>query len=156
MVEATVEDKASGAATMAKPYYISSWALDPAFFAKTVGAPCGAENRLHWILNVVFPDHLMRPLTANGPKNSATVKHITLNLIKSALGKDSISVKRKAAGWDNQFLLAFIRSQNQGLSSDCPGLTWVLRGGFEHNYSREEDPNSIPEWTKQSAKDQYT
>ena len=113
MVEATVEDKASGAATTAKRYYISSLAFDPAFFAKAVRAHWGVENRLHWVLDVVFHDDLMRLRTANGPKNMATVKHMALNLINSAPGNDSLRVKRKAAGWDDTFLLAIVRGQTQ-------------------------------------------
>ena len=113
MVEATVEDKASGAATTAKRYYISSLAFDPAFFAKAVRAHWGVENRLHWVLDVVFHDDLMRLRTANGPKNMATVKHMALNLMKSAPGKDSLRVKRKAAGWDDTFLLAILHGQTQ-------------------------------------------
>ena len=113
MIEAITEDKASGATTTAKRYYISSMAFDPAFFAKAVRAHWGVENRLHWVLDVVFHDDLMRLRTANGPKNMATVKHMALNLMKSAPGKDSLRVKRKAAGWDDTFLLAIIRGHNQ-------------------------------------------
>jgi predicted transposase YbfD/YdcC len=113
MVEAIIEDKASGATTTARRFYISSLALDQAFFAKAVRAHWGVENRLHWVLDVVFHDDLMRLRTANGPKNMATVKHMALNLIKSAPGKDSLRVKRKAAGWDDALLLAIIRNQNQ-------------------------------------------
>ena len=113
MAEATVENKATGATTTARRYYISSLAFDPAFFAKAVRAHWGVENRLHWVLDVVFHDDLMRLRTANGPKNMATVKHMALNLIKSAPGKDSIRVKRKAAGWDETFLLKTIKGQTQ-------------------------------------------
>jgi predicted transposase YbfD/YdcC len=113
MVEAAVEDKATGAATTARRYYISSLALDPAFFAKAARAHWGVENRLHWVLDVVFHDDLMRLRTANGPKNMATVKHMALNLVKSAPGKDSLRAKRKAAGWDDDFLLAIIQSKTQ-------------------------------------------
>jgi predicted transposase YbfD/YdcC len=113
MVEAIIEDKATGAVTTARRFYISSLALDAAFFAKAVRAHWGVENRLHWVLDVVFHDDLMRLRTANGPKNMATVKHMALNLITSAPGKDSLRVKRKAAGWNDAFLLAIIRNQNQ-------------------------------------------
>ena len=113
MVEAITEDKASGATTTARRYYISSMALDPAFFAKAVRAHWGIENRLHWVLDAVFHDDLMRLRTADGPKNMATVKHMALNLMKSAPGKDSLRVKRKAAGWDDAFLLAIIAGQAQ-------------------------------------------
>lgn len=113
MLEAIVEDKATGAVTTARRFYISSLALNPVFFAKAARAHWGIENRLHWVLDVVFHDDLMRLRTANGPKNMATVKHMALNLIKSAPGKDSLRVKRKAAGWDDAFLLAIIRGQTQ-------------------------------------------
>ena len=113
MAEAIVEDKATGTTSTARRYYISSLALDQAFFAKAVRAHWGVENRLHWVLDVVFHDDLMRLRTANGPKNMATVKHMAHNLIKSAPGKDSLRVKRKAAGWDDAFLLAIIQNQNQ-------------------------------------------
>lgn len=35
------------------------------------------------------------------------------------------------------------------------GDTWALRGGEEHNYTREEKLKAIPEWTKEAAEDQY-
>ncbi len=65
------------------------------------------------MLDAVFHDDLMRLRTADGPKNMATVKHMALNLMKSAPGKDSLRVKRKAAGWDDAFLLAIIAGQAQ-------------------------------------------
>ena len=113
VVEAVIMDKATGKTTSARRFYISSLALDQGFFAKAVRAHWGVENRLHWVLDVVFHDDLMRLRTQNGPKNMATVKHMALNLIKSAPGKQSLRVKRKAAGWDDAFLLATIRSQTQ-------------------------------------------
>jgi predicted transposase YbfD/YdcC len=113
VVEAVIEDKATGKTTTARRFYISSLALDQVFFAKAVRAHWGVENRLHWVLDVVFHDDLMRLRTQNGPKNMATVKHMALNLIKSAPGKQSLRVKRKTAGWDDAFLLAIIRSQDQ-------------------------------------------
>ena len=113
MVEAVIEAKATGAVTTARRYFISSMALDAPFFAKAARAHWGIENRLHWVLDVVFHDDLMRLRTENGPKNMATVKHMALNLVKSAPGKESLRAKRKAAGWDDAFLLAIIRNHGQ-------------------------------------------
>ena len=113
MAEAIIEIKATGAVTTARRYFISSMALDAPFFAKAARAHWGIENRLHWVLDVVFHDDLMRLRTENGPKNMATVKHMALNLVKSAPGKESLRAKRKAAGWDDAFLLAIIRNQAQ-------------------------------------------
>jgi hypothetical protein len=56
-------------------------------------------------MDVVFHDDLMRLRTNHGPANMATVRHIALNLLRSAPGKQSLAVKRKSAGWDDPFLL---------------------------------------------------
>ena len=68
----------------------------------------GIENRLHWVLDVVFHDDLMRLRTEEGPKNIATIKHMTMNLIRAAPGNDRIKTKRKAAGWDQEYLKTII------------------------------------------------
>jgi predicted transposase YbfD/YdcC len=41
-------------------YYLSSAKLDSKTFAATVRAHWGVENRLHWVLGVVFHDDLPR------------------------------------------------------------------------------------------------
>ena len=51
----------------------------------------------------------------------AIVKHMALNLIKSAPGKDSLQVKRKAAGWDDDFLLAILRDKLDELQAIALG-----------------------------------
>jgi predicted transposase YbfD/YdcC len=73
MVEATVER--DGAITTARRFFLSSLALDARMLARAVRAHCGIENRLHWVLDVVFHDDLMRLRTEHGPKNMATIKH---------------------------------------------------------------------------------
>jgi len=51
--------------------------------------------------------------TEHGPKNMATVKHMAMNLIRSAAGKDSLKVRRKAAGWSHDYLKALITRTTQ-------------------------------------------
>ena len=106
MVEAEVER--DGRTTLARRYYLSSAELDAPLFAKAVRAHWGIENRLHWVMDVVFHDDLMRLRTDHGPANMATVKHMALNLLRAAPGKQSLAVKRKLAGWDEPFLLQTI------------------------------------------------
>jgi predicted transposase YbfD/YdcC len=103
MVEAEVER--DGNTTTARRYYLSSASLDARLAARAVRAHWGVENRLHWVIDVVFHDDLMRLRTNHGPANMATVRHIALNLLRSAPGKQSLAVKRKSAGWDDPFLL---------------------------------------------------
>jgi predicted transposase YbfD/YdcC len=58
MVEAEVER--GGTTTVARRYYLSSAGLDAATFARAVRAHWGIENRLHWVLDVVFGEDLVR------------------------------------------------------------------------------------------------
>jgi predicted transposase YbfD/YdcC len=106
MVEATVERR--GTTTTARRYFLSSLPLDPRTLARAVRAHWGIENRLHWVLDVVFHDDLMRLRTQHGPKNMATIKHMAMNLLRSAQGKDSLKSRRKAAAWNHDYLRALI------------------------------------------------
>jgi predicted transposase YbfD/YdcC len=57
MVEA--ETERSGKTSHERRYYLCSAKLDAATFAKAVRAHWGIENRLHWVLDVVFRDDLV-------------------------------------------------------------------------------------------------
>ena len=37
-----------------------------------------------------------------------TIKHMAMNLIRAAPGKDSLKLRRKAAAWDQSYLRALI------------------------------------------------
>lgn len=103
MVEAEVER--SGKTTTARRYYLSSAALTADQFARAVRAHWGVENNLHWMLDVVFHDDLMRLRTDSGPANMATIRHAALNLFKAIPDKASMKVRRKTAAWDDDYLL---------------------------------------------------
>ena len=102
-VEAEVER--DGKFTTARRFYLSSAPLDAKLFARAVRAHWGIENRLHWVLDVVFHDDLMRLRTLHGPANMAIVKHAALNLIRAIPDKASLTVRRKTAAWDDDYLL---------------------------------------------------
>lgn len=103
MVEATVER--AGKTSTARRYYLSSAKLSARQFAHAVRAHWGVENRLHWVMDVVFHDDLMRLRTENGPANMAAIRHASLNIIKHINDKASIKVRRKTLGWDDNYLL---------------------------------------------------
>jgi predicted transposase YbfD/YdcC len=102
MIEAEVER--DGNASTSRRYYLSSAVLSAEQFAAAARAHWGVENRLHWMLDVVFHDDLMRLRTQNGPANMAVVKHFILNLIKQIPDKASLKTRRKTLGWDDQYL----------------------------------------------------
>lgn len=101
-VEAVVEHR--GKTTTARRYFLCSAALDAQALAAAVRAHWGIENRLHWVMDVVFHDDLMPLRTDHGPANMATIRHMALNLLRSVPGKQSLAVKRKSAGWDEEFM----------------------------------------------------
>lgn len=107
MVEATTER--NGKTARERRYYLSSAKLEPATFARAVRAHWGIENRLHWVLDVVFHDDLARLRTGNGPHNMAIVKHTAINLIRHPKDKHSLKVRRKLAALNFDYLEALIR-----------------------------------------------
>ena len=106
MVEAEVER--DGTTSTARRYYLSSARLDVATFARAVRAHWGIENRLHWVLDVVFHDDLARLRTGHGPENMATVKHMAVTR-GDAHGKHSLKVRRKKAAWSQDYLETLLR-----------------------------------------------
>jgi hypothetical protein len=44
----------------------------------------------------------------HAPANFTTIKHMALNLIRTAPGKDSMRLRRKVAAWDDDFLASLI------------------------------------------------
>ena len=110
MVETVVER--DGRITRARRYYLSSAPLSAAAFAAAVRAHWGIENRLHWVMDVVFHDDLMRLRTGHGPANMATIRHAALNIIKAIHDKASLKVRRKTLGWDDDYLLAALTSRD--------------------------------------------
>src|SRR5436190_8800975 len=107
MVEAEVER--GGKTTLARRYYLSSALLDALSFARAVRAHWGVENRLHWVMDVVFHDDLARLHTGHGPENMAIFRHMAMNLVRQATPTASLKNRRKLAGWDPSYLETLIR-----------------------------------------------
>jgi predicted transposase YbfD/YdcC len=107
MVETRVER--NGAVARERRYYLSSATLDAKTFALAVRAHWGVENRLHWVLDVVFHDDLARLRSLNGPQNMAIVKHMAMNLVRNPKDKHSLKVRRKLANLNPDYLETLIR-----------------------------------------------
>jgi predicted transposase YbfD/YdcC len=103
MIEAEVER--DGRVSVARRYYLGSAPLSARDFARAVRAHWGVENRLHWVMDVVFHDDLMRLRTEHGPANMATIRHAALNLVRAIPDKASLKVRRKTVAWDDDYLL---------------------------------------------------
>ena len=106
MVESTRE--AAGKVEGETRFYITSLALLASLLAPYIRDHWAVENSLHWVLDMVFRDDECRLRTDHAPANFTTIKHMALNLIRRAPGKDSMRLKRKVAAWDDDFLASVI------------------------------------------------
>ena len=67
----------------------------------------GIENKLHWVLDIVFNDDQSRIRKGNAPRNMAIIKKAVLNLlqiVKKNHPRTSLKAMRKMAGWNSEFL----------------------------------------------------
>jgi hypothetical protein len=81
--------------------------LGPHIRAGRAGA-LGVENRLHWVLDVIFREDLARFRTSDGPQNMAIIRHTTVNRLSRAKPTTSLKNRRKRAGWNVDYLETII------------------------------------------------
>ena len=80
-----------------------------AMIGRVVRGHWGIENRLHWMLDVVFREDLARLRSGNAPANMAIVRHAALNLLSGAKPTTSFKNRRKKAGWNVNYLETLLR-----------------------------------------------
>jgi predicted transposase YbfD/YdcC len=100
-------DRSSSAETR---YYICSAPRDIERLAAAARGHWGVES-MHWLLDVAFKDDLSRYRAGHGAKNMAAVRRFALNLVRLDKSKGSVKTKRKAAGWDPDFLLQILQQK---------------------------------------------
>ena len=97
-----------------------------ALIAKAARDHWPIENRLPWIMDVVFHDDLSRHGTHHGPQNMALIRQTALNLITNAKGTMSFETAPKAAGGSDDFLDHAIKQIEftplSKPSPDCPAF----------------------------------
>lgn len=86
--------------------FVLSMKLTPAKLLSTVRQHWLIENGAHWPLDVVLDEDLARNRKDNGPRNLAILRRMTLNILRAHPDKTSLAVKRKKAGWNNEFLIS--------------------------------------------------
>jgi predicted transposase YbfD/YdcC len=89
-------------------FYITSLAWLAIQLGPVVRSHWAVENSLHWVMDMIFRDDECRIRTEHAPANFTTLRHIALNLIRKAPGKESLRLKRKVAAWDDDFLASII------------------------------------------------
>src|SRR6201993_2944381 len=97
-----------GKVTQEIRFYITSLVLLANAIGPMIRDHWAIENGLHWILDMVFRDDECRVRTENAPANFTTLKHMANNLVRKSPGKDSQRLKRKTAGWDDDYLASLV------------------------------------------------
>jgi predicted transposase YbfD/YdcC len=105
---ATLACVRDGKETTETRYYISSLGLGVKRFAHAVRSHWGIENSCHWSLDFIFREDESRIRDKNLRENFAWMNRFLLSLLKQHTGKDSIVMRRRACGWDENFLLQIL------------------------------------------------
>lgn len=98
-------------APAAKPcihYYLLSKHIAANKLLRIVRSHWGIENRLHWMLDVLFGEDGNRSRKDNAPENLAVLRRLAINVIRSHPAPTSMRLKIKRAGWDDSFLLGVL------------------------------------------------
>jgi predicted transposase YbfD/YdcC len=89
-------------------FYITSLVMLAHLLGPVIRRHRAIENSLHRVMDMVFRHDECRVRTNHAPTNFTTVKHMACNLLRRPSGKDSMRVRRKVAGWDDDFLASLV------------------------------------------------
>ena len=94
-----------GKETIETRYYISSLEVSVKLFAHAVRSHWGVENGCHWTLDMTYREDESRIREPHLRETFAWFNRFTLSLLKQHPGKDSVAMKRRACGWNENFMM---------------------------------------------------
>ena len=103
----------NGQQTTDRRYYISSLPLGVKRFAHAVRAHWGIENTCHWSLDITYREDESRIREQHLRENFAWLNRFTLSLLKQHPGKDSLIMKRRCCGWNDEFLMEVLTGETR-------------------------------------------
>lgn len=96
-----------------KHYYISSLPMDSKRIMQAIRTHWSIENNLHWQLDVTFNEDDTRK-KKNAARNFSLVCKIALSQLQASKRIGSLKMKRKMAGWDDDFLAELLDAEWMG------------------------------------------
>ena len=97
-----------GKETVETRYYISSLPMGVKQFAHAIRSHWGIENSCHWSLDVTYREDESRIRHKHLRENFAWLNRFTLSLLKQHSGRQSLVMKRRGCGWNEEFLLQVV------------------------------------------------
>jgi predicted transposase YbfD/YdcC len=98
-------------------YYLSSL-TDVQLISKAIRKHWGVENKLHWCLDIIFNEDYSSKRVGYSAQNFAIINKIVLNVLHKdkqrtnvkgdPLFYASLRVRRKLAGWDDDYMLSLL------------------------------------------------
>lgn len=95
----------NGKETMEARYYISSLSLGVKRFARAVRSHWSIENSCHWSLDFTYREDESRLREKHLRENFAWLNRFTLSLLKQHPDKQSLVMKRRSCGWNDDYLM---------------------------------------------------
>lgn len=86
-------------------HFISSLPMGVKQLAKAIRNHWQIENSCHWSLDVTYREDALRTRHRKLAENLAWLRRFTLSLLKQHPGKQSLVMKRRMCGWNDNFLL---------------------------------------------------
>lgn len=97
-------------ASLQTRYYISSAELTEQEFSLAVRSHWGIENSLHWVLDVTLKEDDCQIYRQHAAQNIASIRRISLNMLRAEPTKLSIRMKQKRAWMQTEFLEQVLRA----------------------------------------------
>lgn len=92
-------------------YFISSLPLGVKRFARAVRGHWAIENTCHWTLDFTYREDESRIRDLRMRENFAWLNRFTLTLLKQHPSRDSIIMKRRCCGWNDDFLTQVLTTE---------------------------------------------
>jgi len=106
-------------------YYLTSLPPDAQRLGQAIRQHWEVENRLHWVLDVIFHEDACRVRTGDGAQNLAILRHLALNLLRQDQRvQSSLAKKRFRAALDDGYLTHLLTALVAAPAADAlDGLT---------------------------------
>ena len=100
-----------GRISVERRYYLSSAVKSAQVLLAEIRSHWEVENKLHWVLDVVFKEDSHRVRAGHAPENLSVLRQFSLNLLRRvevAGARGSLKGRRKQASWNEDFLVAVL------------------------------------------------